>query len=57
VSLENPREFQKMLFDMYQIEIPVMQQNDKVYIRYSINGFNSQKDLDRLYDVLKIELM
>jgi isopenicillin-N epimerase len=57
VSLENPREFQKMLFDKYQIEIPVMQQNDKVYIRYSINGFNSQKDLDRLYDVLKIELM
>lgn len=57
VSLENPREFQKMLFDKYQIEIPVMQQNDKVYIRYSINGFNSQKDLDRLYDALKIELM
>ncbi|MBL7913677.1 MAG: aminotransferase class V-fold PLP-dependent enzyme [Bacteroidia bacterium] len=57
VSLENPREFQKMLFDKYQIEIPVMQQNDKVYIRYSINGFNSQKDLDRLYDALKVELM
>ena len=57
VALENPREFQKMLFDKYQIEIPVMQQNDKVYIRYSINGFNSQKDLDRLYDALKIELM
>jgi isopenicillin-N epimerase len=56
VALENPREFQKMLFDKYQIEIPVMQQNDKVYIRYSINGFNSQKDLDRLYDALKIEL-
>ena len=30
-----------------------MRHDDKVYIRYSINGFNEQKDLDTLFDALK----
>jgi isopenicillin-N epimerase len=40
-------------FDTYKIEIPVMKQNDFVCIRYSIQAFNDQKDLDILYHALE----
>ncbi|MEP7197195.1 MAG: hypothetical protein ABI851_11805 [Saprospiraceae bacterium] len=30
-----------------------MRQEDKVYVRYSIQGCNDQEDLDKLYDALK----
>jgi len=44
---------QRYLFQTYNIEIPVMRHSDSCYLRYSINGFNSQADLDRLYMALK----
>lgn len=53
VSTSRPEELQRHLFDRYRIEIPVMTQGENVYIRYSINGFNSQEDLDRLYVALE----
>jgi len=40
------------LFQEHQIEIPVMPHGEAVYLRYSINAFNDQSDLDKLYDVL-----
>ena len=42
-----------MLYDTYAIQIPVMALNGKVYIRYSINGYNTQEDLDKLYQALE----
>jgi isopenicillin-N epimerase len=47
-----PETVQRRLFSEYQIEVPVMRQGSDVYIRYSINGFNTQDDLDALYDAL-----
>lgn len=44
---------QRYLFQTYNIEIPVMVHGDQTYLRYSINAFNSQADLDRLYMALK----
>ncbi|PBQ32320.1 aminotransferase [Sphingobacteriaceae bacterium] len=44
---------QRYLFQTYAIEIPVMRHREKCYLRYSINGFNSQADLDHLYMALK----
>jgi len=44
---------QRYLFQTYNIEIPVMRHDDDCYLRYSINAFNSQADLDRLYMALK----
>ncbi len=41
-----------ILFNQYQIEVPVMQHGADVYLRYSIQAFNSQEDLDKLYDAL-----
>ena len=43
---------QRLLFERYNIEIPVMRQDEKVFIRYSINAYNSQQDLDKLYSAL-----
>jgi isopenicillin-N epimerase len=42
------------LFNDYQIEVPVMRQGNDVYLRYSINAFNTQADLDRLYEALLV---
>jgi isopenicillin-N epimerase len=47
-----PEKLQRLLYEKYQIEIPVMRQDTKTYLRYSINAFNNQDDLDKLYDAL-----
>jgi isopenicillin-N epimerase len=46
----------QLLYEKYKIEIPVMKQDEHVFIRYSIQVFNSQEDLDKLYDAL-VEIM
>jgi len=53
LATQAPDQLYLHLFDTYKIEIPVMRQADKIYLRYSINAFNSQEDFDRLYDALK----
>lgn len=52
VRCENPMELKQILYNEYQIEIPVMVQNGQVYIRYSINAFNSEEDLVKLEKTL-----
>ncbi|MBF6607488.1 MAG: aminotransferase class V-fold PLP-dependent enzyme [Flavobacterium sp.] len=49
----DPLKLKDVLYRHYKIEIPVMTLNDRVYLRYSINVYNSQTDLDILYDALK----
>lgn len=53
INTEKPIELKALLYDKYKVQIPVMSLNGKVYLRYSINAYNSQEDLDRLFDVLK----
>jgi isopenicillin-N epimerase len=48
----SPERLQRYLFQTYNIEVPVMRHEDKVYLRYSINAFNTQEDLDRLFMAL-----
>ena len=52
IMANEPEKLQRHLFEKYNIEIPVMKQDDKVYIRFSIQAFNTQKDLDILYNAL-----
>ena len=52
IKTTEPEKLQRLLYEKYKIEIPVMRQDDKVFIRYSINAFNSQDDLDKLFDAL-----
>lgn len=53
IKTSEPEKLQRHFFDSYKIEIPVMRHGDKVYLRYSINAFNSQFDLDKLFDAIK----
>ena len=48
-----PETLQRDLFEAYKIEIPLMRHGNDVYLRYSIQVFNTQKDLDTLYGALK----
>jgi isopenicillin-N epimerase len=52
IKTADPELLQRTLFTEYQIEVPIMRQGNDVYLRYSINGFNSQSDIDRLYQVI-----
>ncbi len=53
VNTKKPSELKELLLSKYKIQIPVMPLNDKFYIRFSINAYNSQSDLDILYKALE----
>ena len=53
VKTSNPGTLKEILFNKYKIEIPVMPLNGNYFIRYSINAYNSQEDLDILYKALQ----
>ncbi len=53
VKTPEPEKLHDLLFDTYKIQIPVMRHGDKVYLRFSVNAFNNQKDLDKLFAALQ----
>lgn len=53
IKTSNPSGLKELLFNSYKIEIPVMPLNGNYFIRYSINAYNSQEDLDILYKALQ----
>lgn len=52
IKTSEPEKLQRLLYEKYQIEIPVMRQDANVFIRYSIQVFNTQQHLDNLYNAL-----
>ena len=52
INTQNPQKLHDHLYKKYNIQIPVMVQDPNVYLRYSIQGFNTQQDLDNLYDAI-----
>ncbi|TDD99151.1 aminotransferase class V-fold PLP-dependent enzyme [Flavobacterium cellulosilyticum] len=53
INTSNPVELKEVLYIKYKIEIPILPLNGNFYIRYSINAYNSQEDLDVLYAALQ----
>lgn len=53
IKTSQPEKLHQHFFDEYKIEIPVMHQDGKVYLRYSLNAFNTQDDLDKLFDSIQ----
>ncbi|QBZ97594.1 aminotransferase class V-fold PLP-dependent enzyme [Flavobacterium sangjuense] len=53
VNTNKPSQLKDVLYSKYKIQVPVMPLNDKIYIRFSINAYNSQEDLDILYRALE----
>ncbi len=52
IQTPDPEKLQRTLFLDYKIEVPIMRQGNDVYLRYSINAFNTLEDLDALYNAL-----
>jgi isopenicillin-N epimerase len=40
------------LYDEYQVEVPLTQWQDRQFIRISIQGYNTQADVDALIEAL-----
>ncbi len=53
IKTVKPVELKDLLFNKYKIEIPIMSLNGNYFLRYSINAYNSQDDLDVLYNILQ----
>lgn len=51
---QEPELLKSRLYNEFKIEIPVMRQGDKVFVRYSIQAFNTQQDLGRLEEALTV---
>jgi len=52
IRTEKPMELKELLFQKYKIEIPVMRIDHGTFLRISLNGYNSQTDLDILRSAL-----
>lgn len=48
ISTEKPKELKELLFQKYKIEIPVMKIDHCVFLRISLNAYNTLEDLDIL---------
>jgi isopenicillin-N epimerase len=44
------------LYDEYKIEVPLIQWQDKQFVRISVQGYNSREDIDALLNALKVLL-
>ena len=53
IKTSKPQELKDVLYEKYKIQVPIMVLNENVYLRYSINAYNSQADLDLLYQALE----
>ncbi len=53
IQTKEPEKLKELLYHKYKIEIPVMPHENKVYLRYSIQVFNTQQHLDTLFAALK----
>ncbi|MCE2973781.1 MAG: hypothetical protein LW852_10060, partial [Sediminibacterium sp.] len=53
IHTNEPAKLQRLLLQEYKIEVPLMRQGTDVYLRYSIQAFNTRKNLDYLLETLK----
>jgi len=53
INTNNPEELKSLLFEKYKIEIPIMLQGHKKYIRISFQAYNEVGDIDYLISSLK----
>ena len=52
IKTSEPVKLQRLLFEKYRIEIPIMQHADKYYIRFSFQAFNTVSEIDDLVESL-----
>jgi isopenicillin-N epimerase len=55
VRCSDPEALRKTLFETYRIEVPVTRHGDQVFVRLSVQVYNSQVELDALVNALARE--
>jgi len=53
LPINNAIDFKHTLLEKYNIQVPIFQWEKKIYLRYSIQGYNSIDDLDKLFTAVK----
>jgi isopenicillin-N epimerase len=53
IKTTQPEKLHDHFVEKYRIQVPVMRQNERVFLRYSLNAMNTQEDLDKLFDAIK----
>ncbi len=53
IRTKEPEALQRLLYTDYMIEVPIMKHGTSVFLRYSIQAFNTQADLDVLFMALE----
>lgn len=53
IHTKEPEKVQALLYDKHQIEIPVMRHDEKCFIRFSVQGFNSKEDIEKLLEAIQ----
>lgn len=56
LPLSNLSILKSRLYDEHKIEIPLIQWQDRQFVRISVQGYNSQEDIDALVNALKVLL-
>jgi isopenicillin-N epimerase len=56
IPLSNLAVLKSRLYDEHKIEVPLIQWQDKQFVRISVQGYNSQEDIDALVHALKVLL-
>ena len=53
IPINDPENFRKKLLSDYNIQIPVFKWEDKTLLRYSIQTYNSDDELEKLLHAVK----
>ncbi len=53
IKTQEPEKLHDVFLEKYHIQIPVMRHGSKNYLRYSVHAFNTQEDLDNLFNAIK----
>ena len=49
LPIDDADDFKKKLMEIYHIQVPVFQWESKTYLRYSIQAYNSEDELEKLF--------
>jgi isopenicillin-N epimerase len=53
LPLCDPKKLQQQLLDRYRIEIPIITWNERPFARISVQGYNTQADVETLVAALE----
>jgi isopenicillin-N epimerase len=56
LPLSNLVALKNRLYDEYKIEVPLIQWQDQQFVRISVQGYNSEEDIDALAKALQVLL-